>query len=171
MHEGGSLFANPRFWVAVAFVIFAVLFWRRIWDALKGMLDKRIASVKAELAEAQRLREEAEAMLRDATARREHALDEAKALLDGAKAEAQRLADAAAAEAQAAAQRREQMAMDRIAAAEKSAVDEVRTTAATIATQAAGAVIRDTLTPEQDTMLIDHAVASLPAALAQRRAA
>ena len=95
---------------------------------------------------------------------------EAKQLLDGAKVEAARLAQEAAAEAEAAAHRREQMAMDRIAAAEKAAVDEVRTTAAEVATVAARQVIAEGLSAE-DGRLIDQAITQLPAALAQRRVA
>ena len=110
-------------------------------------------------------------MLRDAEKRRAEALAEAKALIDGAQAEAGPVAAAAAAEAEAAAKRREQMAVDRIAAAEKAAVDEVRTTAADIATAAARQVIAEGLSAEADARLIDHAITQLPAALAQRRAA
>ena len=117
MHEE-SFFADPRSWVAVAFVIFFVLFGARLWKALAGMLDQRTAAIRAELDEASRLRREAEAMLADASKRREAALTEARLLLEGARAEAARLAQAAAAEAAAAAGRREKMALDRIAAAE-----------------------------------------------------
>ena len=166
-----SFFANPRTWVAVAFIIFIVLFGAKLWKVLAGMLDKRAETVRNELEEASRLRREAEAMLADATKRREAALAEAKALLEGAHAEAARLAKDAAEEAQAAAQRREKMALDRIAAAEKAAVDEVRITAADIACVAAGRVIREGLTAETDAGLVDHAIAGLGNALAPRRAA
>lgn len=166
-----SFFADPRSWVAVAFVIFVVLLGPKIWKALTGMLDKRTETVKAELAEASRLRSEAEAMLADASRQRAAALAEAKALLEGAKAEAARLAKAAAAEAAHAAERREKMAMDRIGAAEKSAVDSVRFAAAEIAAQAAERAIREGLTESADLELIDRAIGSLPVALAARRAA
>jgi F-type H+-transporting ATPase subunit b len=170
MHED-SFFANPRSWVGVAFIIFVVVFGSRLWKALAGMLDKRTDAVRAELDEAKRLRREAEAMLTDATRRRDAALAEAQALLDGAKAEADRLSRAAAADAQASARRREKMAMDRIAAAEKAAVDEIRFAAAEIASVAAERVIRDNLTADADAGLIDHAIGSLATALAPRRAA
>jgi F-type H+-transporting ATPase subunit b len=166
-----SFLADPRSWVAAAFVIFLVLFGRRLWQALAGMLDKRTESVRAELDEAGRLRREAEAMLADATRQREAAIDEARALLDGARAEAQRLSREAADDARAAARRREKMAVDRIAAAEKAAVDEVRITAADVACVAAARVIREGLTPEGDAALIDHAITGLAAALSPRRAA
>ena len=135
------------------------------------MLDDRAAKVRAELEEAARLRQEAEAMLRDAEKRRDEALREAQALIEGARHEAERVAAAAAADAEASAKRREQMAMDRIAAAEKAAVDEVRLTAAEVATAAARQVIAEGLSAEADAHLIDHAITQLPSALAGRRAA
>jgi F-type H+-transporting ATPase subunit b len=170
MHEG-SFFAEPRNWVAAAFIVFFLLFGRKLWGAIAAMLDDRAAKIRTELDEAARLRAEAEAMLKDAQARRDSAIADAKMLLDGAKSEAARLAQAASAEAEASAQRREQMAMDRIAAAEKAAVDEVRTTAAEVATVAARQVIADGLSAEADGGLIDHAITQLPAALGQRRLA
>ena len=170
MH-GENFFAEPRTWVAIAFVLFFVLFGRKLWSALVGMLDDRAAKVRAELEEAARLRREAEAMLRDAEQRRAQALAEAQALIEGAKVEAARVSAAAMAEAEASAKRREQMAIDRIAAAEKAAVDEVRLTAAEIATVAARQVIAEGLSVDADARLIDHAITQLPSALAQRRVA
>src|ERR1019366_4807723 len=83
-----EFFKEPRSWVAIAFVVFFVLFGKKLWTVVRDLLDQRAAAVRAELAEAQRLRTEAEAMLRDARTRRESALAEATRLLEGAKAEA-----------------------------------------------------------------------------------
>ena len=166
-----EFFAEPRNWVFLAFVVFFVLFGKMLWVAIRDILDRRAALVRAELDEAERLRREAEAMLADAKQRREAAIADAQRLLEGAKHEAERLTAAAAAEAEAAAKRRERMALDRIAAAEKAAVDEVRVTAAQIATGASERVIRDGLTPAADAALIDRAISGLPAALSGRRAA
>ncbi len=165
MHHDEGFWSDPRSFVALAFVIFFVIFGRKIWAALTGMLDKRADEVRAELAEAQRLRQEAEAMLRSANQQREAAIADAQALLSGAKTEATRLANAAAADAEASAKRREQMAMDRIAAAEKAAIDDVRMIAADVATTAAREIIRDGLTAEADAALVDRAITGLPAAL------
>jgi F-type H+-transporting ATPase subunit b len=171
MQHEASFFSEPSSWVLIAFVLFFVLFGRKLWSALAGILDARTVSVKAELEEAARLRREAEAMLRDAEKQRADALAEAKALIEGAQAQASRVAAATAAEAEAGARRREQMAMDRIAAAEKAAVDQVRLTAAEVATTAARQVISEGLTAEADAHLVDHAILQLPSALAARRAA
>jgi F-type H+-transporting ATPase subunit b len=167
-----SFFAEPRNWVGIAFLLFFVLFGRKLWGALAAMLDDRAVKVRAELEEATLLRQEADKMLRDAEKQREEALAEAQALIDGAKAEAARIAAAASQEAEASARRREKMALDRIAAAEKAAVDEVRMNAADIATAAARQVLAEQLTPDADAALIDQAITQLPAALAtQQRAA
>src|SRR6185503_12907213 len=109
--------------------------------------------------------------LREAETRRAEALREAQALVEGAKAEAERVAAAAASEAEAAARRREQMALDRIAAAEKAAVDEVRLTAVEVASTAARQVIAEGLSADADAQLIDRAITQLPGALASRRVA
>jgi F-type H+-transporting ATPase subunit b len=167
----GSFFTEPKFWVASAFIVFFIVFGRKLWGALAGLLDSRAEAIRAELEEAARLRREAENMLREAQLRRDRALEEAQALVAGAQSEAQRLAAAAQAEAEAAARRREQMAIDRIAAAEKAAVDEVRLTAADLASIAARDVIAASLSAEADARLIDRSISQLPAALAARRAA
>ena len=171
MHNEPGFFAEPRNWVVLAFILFFVLFGRKLWAALAGLLDARAVAVKGELEEAARLRREAESMLRDAEKQRADALSEARALIEGARAEAGRVSAAAAAEAEASAKRREQMAIERIAAAEKAAVADVRLAAADVATTAARQVLAEGLAGDADQRLIDHAITQLPAALAARRAA
>ena len=169
-HEA-SFFGEPRNWVVIAFILFFVLFGNKLWGALAGMLDARATAVKAELEGAAKLRREAEAMLRNAQKQRTDALTEATALIQGARAEAARLTAAAAAETEASSKRRERMAIDRIAAAEKAAVSDVRLAAVDVATTAARQVLAEDLTAEADAKLIDHAISQLPTALASRRAA
>ncbi len=168
MHE--SLFSNPRTWVAIAFVLFVVLFGARLWKALTAILDGRAVAIRTELDEVARLRHEAEAMLRTATAERDAAAGEAAALLAGAQAEAARVTEQARTDAQAAGARRERLAMDRISAAEKAAVAEVRAAAIDVATRAAQQVIARDLTAEADAALVDRAIAGLPQAMAKRAA-
>ena len=171
MHHEESVFADPRNWVVLAFFLFFILFGKKLWGVLSGILDARAVAVRAELEQASRLRREAEAMLRDAETQRTAALADAKALIEGARAEAERVTAAAAAEAEAAARRREQMALDRISAAEKAAVDDVRLAAADIATSAVRRFLADGFGAEPDSALIDQAITQLPTALAARRAA
>lgn len=161
-----DILTTPRTWVTVAFFIFMGLAARKIWGLLTGILDTRAATIRAELEEAASLRAQAEAMLSDASAKRDAALKEAEALLASARVEAARLADAARADAAASAKRREKMALDRIAAAEKAAVTEVRNQAATLAVQAAETVFREHLPQAAAAGLVAKAIDGLPAALA-----
>ena len=156
---------NPEFWVLAAFVIFFVLFGRKLWSVIAGLLDGRAASIRAELDEAAKLRAEAEQMLRDAQAARDAAMAEARDVLERSHAEAARVARDAATEAEASAKRRERMAMDRIAAAEKAVVTEIRQMAAQIAADAAREVIAGTLSADDDAALVDEAISGLPRAL------
>ncbi len=166
-----SIWAEPRTWVIVAFVIFFVLFGRKLWAVVAQMLDGRTTLVRAELDEAARLRREAEAMLREAQTRRDAAFRDAQAMLEGAGAEAARVTAQAAADATASTRRRERMATERIQAAEAAAVSEVRRVAIEVATQAARQVLADGLGAEAEATLVDRAIAALPSALAGRRAA
>jgi F-type H+-transporting ATPase subunit b len=156
---------NAEFWVLVAFLIFFGLFGRQIWGALMGMLDRRAEAITEELAQASALRTEAEAMLREAQAARQAALEEARDIVARSRAEAVRVAEAAQAEAEAQARRRERMALDRIASAEKAALTDVRQAAAEIAAAAARSVIADSFTAADDAALVDGAIAGLPKAL------
>jgi F-type H+-transporting ATPase subunit b len=171
MHHEAGFFAEPANWVLIAFFLFFILVGKKLWGALAAMLDARAVKVRAELEEASRLRQEAEALLKDAEKRRAEALTEAKALIEGAQAEATRAAAATLAEAEASAKRREKMAVDRISAAEKAAVDEVRLAAVEVATSAAREVIASGLSAEAGAGLVDQAIVNLPSALGARRAA
>jgi F-type H+-transporting ATPase subunit b len=161
----GVFYLRPVFYVAVAFVIFFVLFGRKLWQVIAGILDKRIADISRQLDEAARLRAEAEAMLAEARAQRQATLAESEALVASAQDEARRLAQSMQAEAEATAARRERMALDRIDAAEKAVVSELRITAIDIAIAAAEQVLAARLTEDVDVHLIDQSIADLPRAM------
>ena len=165
MHGYEHFWLDPKFWVAVSFVLFFVLFGGKLFSALMGALDKRAAGIRAQLDEAAKLRAEAEAMLKAAEAERALAFKEAEELLTRAKAEAERVAAAAQAEALAAAERRERMAMDRIAAAEAGAIAEVRQAAADIATAATRSLLAETIDTATDAGLIEKSIGELGKAL------
>jgi F-type H+-transporting ATPase subunit b len=156
---------HGSFWVAVAIVIFAVLFAGKIARPVAAMLDARTAGVRAALDQAARLKAEAEAMLEDAKLRAARAERDARNIMDAARDEAARVGAELAREAEAAARWRERLAMERIAAAEKAAVTEVRAAAIDIATAAAAHVLGETFGAKADGVLVDHAIAGAPAAL------
>lgn len=162
---GQIFYLHGSFWVLVAVIIFALVAGRQIVRVIGAMLDKRAADVSAALAEAAQLKTEAEAMLAEAKKRQAQAEEDAKAILATAHVEAASLAAALAADAEATARRREKMALDRIAAAEASAVAEIRATAIDIATAASTALLTESFGPEADAVLLDKAIAGAASAL------
>src|SRR6266852_668555 len=97
------MFAEPEFWVAVAFVILMGVFaYVGVHKTVLKALDNRSARIKAELDDARRLKDEAAKVLADYKTRRASAEREAEEIIAGAKAEAEAVADVRAAAADAA---------------------------------------------------------------------
>src|SRR5579859_6337897 len=87
------MFAEPEFWVAVAFVILMGIFvYIGVPKTVATALDHRAERIKSELDDARRLKEEAAKVLADYKARSAKAEAEAKQIVANAKAEAERLA-------------------------------------------------------------------------------
>jgi F-type H+-transporting ATPase subunit b len=158
---------HGSFWVAVAIVIFFLAFGAKIFGPVNAMLDARTNAVREALDEAKRLKAEAEAMLADAKARQEQAARDARQIVESAQAEAARMAADLTRDAEATAKWRERMTMERIAAAEKTAITEVRAAAIDIATAATTRILRAQLGAAADSVMIDQAIAAIPAALRQ----
>lgn len=156
---------HGSFWVAVAIIIFVVLFAKKIVAPVTAMLDARTNAVRAALDEAAKLKAEAEAMLAAAMARQAQAIEDAKDIITHAEAEATRTRLELAAEARAMTKRRERLALDRIAAAEKAALEEVRNVAIDVATAASTQLLKAGYAAEADAGMIDRAIAGVPAAL------
>jgi F-type H+-transporting ATPase subunit b len=129
-------------WVAIGFVIFlGVLAYmgahRRVIDGI----DRRQARIKAELEEAVRLREEAQAVLAEFERKAREAENEAASIIAGAEAEAERLATEAKARMEDFVVRRTKMAEAKIAQAEAQALADVRAAAADTAVAAAEKIL------------------------------
>ena len=87
---------DAEFIVAAGFVIFVCLmFYLGMHRKINSALDSRAARISAELAEAARLRAEAEAVLASFEQRRAEAQAEAEAVVAQAHAEAKRIASEA----------------------------------------------------------------------------
>jgi F-type H+-transporting ATPase subunit b len=113
------MFAEPEFWVAVAFVILMGVFaYVGVHKTVLTALDHRSARIKAELDDARRLKDEAAKVLEDYKARRASAEREAEEIITGARAEAERIAAEAKAKMEDFVARRTKSAESKIALAE-----------------------------------------------------
>jgi F-type H+-transporting ATPase subunit b len=157
---------DAEFWVAVAFVLFiAVLFKLGAHRVIIGALDDRGARIKAELDEARRVRDEAQALLADYQRRRGEADREADAIVVAAKAEAERLAAEAKTKVEDFVARRTQLAESKIAQAEAQAIADVRAAAADAAVAAAEKILSDTTKGKVGDDLIAQGIRELKAKL------
>jgi F-type H+-transporting ATPase subunit b len=148
-------------WVAVGFVVFVALVWRKGGVALSSMLDERSAKIQADLNEARALREEAIEELKDFQRLHREAADEARAIVKAAEATAERIREKAEERATAAVKRREQQADAKIKAAEASMIADLRDRAASLAIATATEIITSKLDEKTSLALIDKATAEI----------
>lgn len=156
------MFADPTFWVLVAFVIFFVLVAKKGSAVVTEGLDKRAAGIKSKLDEAEKLREEAQTLLATYKRKQNDAIKEAEEILAHAKDQAASNAERASKDLEAQLARREAQVNDRISQAEAQALADVRGKAADIAISATRELLSVKLTDKQSGLLIDDAIKDLP---------
>jgi F-type H+-transporting ATPase subunit b len=140
------MFAEPEFWVAVAFVILMSVFaYLGIHRTVLKALDHRSERIKAELDDARRLKEEAAKLLAEYKARRASAEREAQDIIASAKTEAERIASEAKTKMEDFVARRTKTAESKIALAEAQALADVRAAAADAAVTAASTILSQTV--------------------------
>lgn len=150
---------NPHGWVAVAvLLVFAVLIWKKVPGAVGRALDGKIALIRDQLAEAESLRKEAEALKAEYEAKSASADKDREALLERARHEADEIVAKAKTDAEALIDRRTRMAEDKIAAEERSAVEQLRASAADAAAKAAARLIAERHDASSDATLVDQAI-------------
>ena len=157
-----ALLHDHHFWVLISIAIFLALVWKPASRSITSALDDRSLRIRAELEEAQRLREEAEQLLADYQRQEREAVAQAQAIIGHAKEEAERIASQAAASLEESLARRQRLAEERIAQAEGRAVDEIRAVAVDTAIAAAREVIMSEVDERRGGALIDSAIAALP---------
>lgn len=131
-----------------------------------GALDSRAQRIRAELDEAQRLREEAQTMLAQYQRKLHEGEAQAKAIVEHAQEEAKRLERLAREQLEETMQRRTQQAQDRIAAAESRALQDVRVRAAQLSVGATRALLEKHVAGDQATAAMDRAIAEIRRELA-----
>ena len=157
---------NTNFVVLVAFIIFVgFLVYMGVPKMLTGMLDKRAATIKAELDEARALREEAKSVLASYERKQKEVAEQTDRIISTAKEEAMAAAKQAKADLQTAIARRLAAAEDQIASAEAAAIKQVRERAVSVAVAAAGDVLAKQMTAESAAAPIDAAIAQVGAQL------
>lgn len=153
---------TPGVWVALAMTtLLAVMVWKKVPALITSGLDSSIADIRKQLDEAKALRAEAEALRQEYADKIAGAEQEAAEMLAHAQHEAGAIVAKAAEDTKALIKRREKMAEDKIAAAERSAIEALRAKAAAAAAGAARTLIAASHDAKADKGLVDEAIAGL----------
>ncbi len=133
------------FWLAVALIILALLVRKPFREHVLGALDARAEQIRRELDEAERLHEEAKALLAKYQRQLHEGEHLAREILERAEAEQRRLEAKAREEFKLLTERRTQQALERIAQEEARAVQEVRARVAELAVKATRELLAERL--------------------------
>ena len=151
-------------WVALGFIIFIAIVWRKVSAALSSLLDNRAEKIKTELNEAENLRAEAQADLKKFQKLQKEAVADAKRIVADAQAAADRIREAAAEKAEESIKRRETQAKAKIAAAEAAVISELRDRATSLAISASKDVLAAELDADLSASMIDNSLSQITAA-------
>ena len=139
-------------------VVIGLIIWKKVPAAIGKALDDRIKLIRDQLAEAESLRKEAEALKAEYEKKAKGVDKDRKALLERAEHEADEIVAKAKTDAEALISRRTRMAEDKIAAEERTAIEQLRAAAADAATKAAARIIAERHDASTDEKLVDQAI-------------
>ncbi len=139
------MFEDPGFWVTVAFIFIVGLLWKYLVPMITRAMDNRALQIKEELDHAMMLREEAQVLLAQYQKRQRESLQEAENIIQQANMEARRITKEAEEEVESALKKRMQLANDKIAQAERKALQEVQNHIIDITVAATRQIISDKL--------------------------
>jgi F-type H+-transporting ATPase subunit b len=153
---------TPEFWVAVSFLLFVgILIKMGVPALVTKALDDRADTVRKELDQARRLREEAQDLLADYQRKQRAADDEAKAIIEEARREAEAMKAESARTLKEQLERRTRLAEEKIARAEAQAVSEVRAAAVDVAMSTAERLIAEKLAADGGADLLSRSIRDL----------
>ncbi|MDO5530214.1 MAG: F0F1 ATP synthase subunit B [Paracoccus sp. (in: a-proteobacteria)] len=150
---------NTDFIVTLGFLVFVgILVYFRVPQLIGGLLDKRAASIRSDLEEAKRLREEAQEIYANYERRQREVKTQADEIVANARREATAQAEKAKADLARSIERRLQTAQDQIASAESDAVRAVRNRAVQTAIAAASGLLAKGASASDRSASIDRAI-------------
>jgi F-type H+-transporting ATPase subunit b len=160
--EPTSLGFDPGGWVALAMLaVFAILIWKKVHHAVAKALDDKIALIRDQLAEAEALRTEAEALKAEYAKKAKSIDKDREALIERARHEADEIVAKAKTDAEALIERRTRMAEDKIAAEERTAIEQLRAATADAATKGASRLIAERHDSRADEKLVNTAIGEI----------
>jgi F-type H+-transporting ATPase subunit b len=150
---------NTDLIVFMGFVIFVgILVYYKVPVMITGLLDKRAEDIRGELAEARRLREEAQEVRASFERKKTEVRGEAERIVAKARSDAELAAEQARRDLETSIKRRLRAAEDQIASAEAAAVREVRNRAVRVSIAASAELIAANMGKADANRLIEESI-------------
>ena len=151
------MYFNETAWVAIAFILFFVLVWKRGKKAILSLLDERSLLIEKELNEAKSLKEEALEELRLALQNQKNVSDEAENLIKNAKETAKKIQEEANLKSLEMIKRKEEQAKQKILSLEAEAIKNIKEITSSIVIESSKIYIKHKLDSKENINLISKA--------------
>ena len=148
------MYFDETAWVAIAFVIFIALVWRKASKAITGILDSRSLLIENELKEAKSLKEEALEELRKSLQSQKNISNEAEQIIKDAKDAAKKIQEDANVSCSEIIKRREEQAKQKIMALETEAVNNIKKITGSIIIESSKVFIESNLDKKENNNII-----------------
>jgi F-type H+-transporting ATPase subunit b len=152
---------DATFWVSLSFVAFILLVMKPVGRLLAGGLDARADRIKAELDEAVRLKEAAQATLATYQRNQRKALEEVEEILKHAKEEAERITSQAKIDIEEELSKRTELAMDKIKQSEAAVIKEMRDDMVEVVMGATRSLITENMKEATSEAFVDDSIKSI----------
>ena len=148
------MYFDETAWVAIAFLLFFVLVWKKGKKAILSLLDERSLLIEKELNEAKSLKEEALEELRLALQNQKNVSDEAENLIKNAKETAKKIQEEANLKSLEIIKRKEEQAKQKILSLEAEAIKNIREITSSIVIETSKIYLKEKLDNKENTNLI-----------------
>ncbi|MBL6847243.1 hypothetical protein N8870_07570 [Alphaproteobacteria bacterium] len=148
------MYFDETAWVAIAFVIFIALVWRKASRAITGILDSRSLLIENELKEAKSLKEEALEELRKSLQSQKNISNEAEQIIKDAQDAAKKIREDANVSCSEIIKRREEQAKQKIMALETEAVNNIKKITGSIIIESSKVFIESNLDKKENNNII-----------------
>ena len=148
------MYFDETAWVAIAFILFFVLIWKKGKKTLLSLLDERSSLIEKELNEAKSLKEEALEDLRLALQNQKNVSDEAENLIKNAKETAKKIQEEANSKSLEMIKRKEEQAKQKILSLEAEAIKNIREITSRIVIESSKSYIKNELDDKENVNLI-----------------
>ena len=152
------LLSDSTAWVVFSFIAFFVLVFVYGRKTILSMLDGKIEKIRSDIANAEKLQQEAELLLKNYQANLNDASRQADEIISKAKRQAEDIRKQAEVDYNETLARREAMLTNRLEQMERTAMEDIRRYAAELAVSATSEIISRKLSSQSANSLVDESI-------------